>query len=70
MKETRREDVLRGIDLCKEASERLRIPLLCAAVDKELWHQSFDGAEELEGVPLWPLRRTILLPWERGVVNG
>ncbi len=70
MKETQREDVLRGIDLCKEASERLRIPLLCAAVDKELWYQSFDGAEELEGVPLWPLRRTILLPWERGVVNG
>jgi len=62
--------VLRGIALCKKASERLDIPLLCAAVDKELWHQSFDCAEELERIPLWPLRRTILLPWERGVVNG
>jgi len=70
MKETRREDVLRGIALCREASARLELPLLCAAVDKDLWRQSFDCAEELEGVPLWPLRRTILLPWERGVVNG
>jgi len=70
MKETRREDVLQGISLCREASKRLHIPLLCAAVERDLWRQSFDCAEELEGVPLWPLRRTILLPWERGVVNG
>jgi hypothetical protein len=71
--ETTMEDVAKGIDLAKEASETLRIPLLYAGVAETLWCAVVGSSEEratLAGVPLWPLKRRILLPWERGVVDA
>lgn len=71
--ETSMEDVAKGIDLAWAASEALGIPLLYTGVEESLWCAVVGSSEkgaELNGVPLWPLKRRILLPWERGVVDA
>ena len=66
MGETAWEHVVHGVQVVEQAADLLGLPLLFAGVDAAVM-QKFAAAPETVGdVPLWPLERHILLPWERG----
>lgn len=53
--ETTKEDILKGLEITKQASEKLGIPIISLCVSKGLL-PSFDGSE-LGDIPIWPLER-------------
>jgi hypothetical protein len=65
MSETTEDDVLRGLDVTREAADASGLPLLYVTVPPAL-HGKMEILEEKAGVPLWPLQRRMLLPWEKG----
>jgi len=66
MKDTTWDHVIQGAEVVGRAAELLGLPLLFAGVDAVMVGKASDGPETVGGVPLWPLERHILLPWERG----
>jgi len=66
MKETTWDHVIRGAEVVAKAAELLGLPLIFAGVDAVMAGKASDRPETVGGVPLWPLERHILLPWERG----
>lgn len=65
MTETTEEDLLWGIEVAQEAAHATGLPLLYATVPPGLHDRLEDLASRVE-VPLWPLQRRMLLPWEKG----
>ncbi len=65
MSETTEDDILRGLDVTREAADAAGIPLLYVTVPPAL-HKKMEILEEKAGVALWPLQRRMLLPWEEG----
>jgi hypothetical protein len=65
MSETTEEDFFRGLAVSREAAEATGLPLLYVTVPPAL-HEKIGILEEKAGVPLWPLQRRMLLPWEKG----
>lgn len=65
MAETSIDDVYQGYQTAREAAVRMGLPIYFVGVPEN----SIEEAEfrfEGENVPLWPVSRYILLPWERG----
>ncbi|MFP4482048.1 MAG: hypothetical protein ACLFN0_04545 [Thermovirgaceae bacterium] len=65
MSETTEDDFFRGLEVTREAADATGLPLLYATVPPGL-HERIGILEEKAGVPLWPLQRRMLLPWEKG----
>jgi len=69
MDETSAEDCVRGLETVCAAGEKLGLPVLYAGVHPDLRKQA---AELLKSrtfsVPLWPLSRYMMLPWEEGAM--
>ncbi len=69
MDETSAEDCIRGLETVSAAGEKLGLPVLYAGVHPDLLNEA---AGILEGssisVPLWPLSRYMMLPWEDGAM--
>ncbi len=69
MDETSPSDVADGLNVVKEAGERLGVPVLFAGVSPELHCRTAEIFAEREiTVPLWPLFRYMMLPWEEGAM--
>jgi hypothetical protein len=65
MSETTEDDFKRGLEIAREAAEATGLPLLYVTVPPGL-HDRIESLERSAGVPLWPLQRRMLLPWEKG----
>lgn len=65
MTETTEDDLLWGIDVARDAARTAGLPLLYATVPPGL-HGRIESLASRVDVPLWPLRRRMLLPWEEG----
>lgn len=69
MDETSAEDCVRGLETVCAAGEKLGLPVLYAGVHPDL---RSEAAELLKSrtisVPLWPLSRYMMLPWEEGAM--
>ena len=69
MDETSAEDCICGLETVSAAGEKLGLPVLYAGVHPDLLNEA---AGILEGssisVPLWPLSRYMMLPWEDGAM--
>ncbi len=66
MGETTWEHVVHGVEVVEQAADRLGLPLLFAGLDAATVGKFSTVPETVGSVPLWPLERHILLPWERG----
>ena len=70
MEQTEVEDLVRGLALIRRSAEALALPLIYVGVSESLFGRARESLA-LEAVPLWPLSRRILFPWERSVpVDG
>lgn len=72
MTETTPQDVYEGYLRAKEAADAMKLPLLFAST-REPYHQEtvqLFAEKGLGDVPLWPLSRHMLLPWEPGAIWG
>lgn len=65
MSETRPEDVLLGLRLAQEAESALGLRLLFGMVSPMLAGQ-LPEMQNNSNVPLWPMERHMMLPWEEG----
>ena len=69
MAETSPEDVADGLTVVNEAGKRMGLPVLAAGVSPELHGRTAEVfAERGLSVPLWPLFRYMMLPWEKGAM--
>ncbi|WP_333595858.1 hypothetical protein [Aminobacterium mobile] len=67
MKETTVADAVEGIQTVIEAGQALELPVLYAGVDSTLASAVEKKLDDLSiSVPIWPLSRYMLLPWEDG----
>ncbi|MCF7935154.1 MAG: hypothetical protein K9L28_02260 [Synergistales bacterium] len=67
MEQTGTDIIRSGIAVAGEAAAELSLPLLFAGVGETCWPAVEEElGTEVDGVPLWPLARYVLLPWERG----
>jgi hypothetical protein len=65
MEKTTVEDVFNGFEIAREAAAKMDLPVIFVGVPKDSMQEAelrFEGVD----VPLWPVSRYILLPWERG----
>ncbi len=69
MDETTAEDCLRGLETVCAAGEKLGLPVLYAGVHPSLYGEAGRLLESSTiSVPLWPLSRYMMLPWEEGAM--
>lgn len=66
MTETREDDIRHGLSVVRDAAERLELPVLYAGVSPGLAEPLMNKWND--DVPLWPVSRYMLLPWERGAM--
>ncbi len=67
MHETTPEVVRDGYRLVREAADRMGLPLLYAGAPSAVYDETARLMKD-EPVPVWPLSRYMLLPWEPGAV--
>ncbi len=67
MHETTPETVRDGYMLVRDAAERMGLPLLYAGAPPAIYDETAELMKD-EPVPVWPLSRYMLLPWEPGAV--
>ena len=67
MHETTAETVAEGLELVKKASSELELPLLYVTAPERIYPETRELLAG-SGVPLWPLSRFMLLPWEEGAI--
>lgn len=69
MEQTTPSDAADGLAAVLEAGSRLGLPVLCAGVSPELHCRTAEIFDERKiSVPLWPLFRYMMLPWEEGAM--
>jgi len=69
MAETEAEDCVNGLENVLDAGRKLDLPVLFAGVDPRLYGEA-ESIMESRGisVPLWPVARYMMLPWEDGAM--
>jgi hypothetical protein len=69
MDETSAEDYVRGLETVCAAGKKLGLPVLYAGVHPDLRSETAGVLKSREiSVPLWPLSRYMMLPWEDGAM--
>lgn len=69
MDETSAEDCVRGLETVCAAGKKLGLPVLYAGVRPDLMDEAARLLESSTiSVPLWPLSRYMMLPWEEGAM--
>ena len=67
MHETTPETVLEGYRLVQKAADRMGLPLLYAGTSPAIYDETAEIMKN-EPVPVWPVSRYMLLPWEPGAI--
>ena len=67
MQETTPQDVLDGFKLVRSAADRMGLPLLYAGTSPAIYDETVEIMKN-ENVPVWPVSRYMLLPWEPGAI--
>ena len=69
MEATTAEDCARGVETVARAGEELGLPVLYGAVLPPLYDETARLLQSASiSVPLWPLSRYMMLPWEEGAM--
>lgn len=66
MTETKPEDIYNGLHLVRQTGNKLGLPVLYSGASPSLFEDL--SQTWTETVPLWPVSRYMLLPWERGAM--
>ena len=67
MHETTPDTVVEGYRLVQDAAQHMNLPLLYATASEKIYIDTLDAMKS-ESVPVWPLSRYMLLPWEPGAI--
>lgn len=67
MRETTPQNVLEGYRLVQRAADRMSLPVLYAGTSPAIYDETL-AVMKNEPVPVWPVSRYMLLPWEPGAI--
>jgi len=67
MQETTPQDVLEGYKVVRAAADHMGLPLLYAGTSPAIYEATAEIMKD-EPVPVWPVSRYMLLPWEPGAI--
>lgn len=69
MHETTPENIVEGYKLAEDASQKMGLPLLYVTAAQRIYKDTLAAmAKENAEIPVWPLSRYMLLPWEPGAI--
>ncbi len=67
MSETTAQDVFDGYKLVKKAAEFMNLPILYVGTGPKIYDETLKLMAD-EKIPVWPVSRWMLLPWEPGAI--